>query len=76
MPFAHKEMHMAGRMLVQPFKLGDLSLPNRIVMAPLTRGRAGGMRIPNALMAEYYVQRAAAGLIVAEATTISEQANG
>lgn len=63
-------------MLFEPFRLGDLALPNRVVMAPLTRGRAGRERIPNALMAEYYVQRASAGLIIAEATTISEQANG
>jgi 2,4-dienoyl-CoA reductase-like NADH-dependent reductase (Old Yellow Enzyme family) len=63
-------------MLLEPFRLGDLALPNRVVMAPLTRGRAGTRRIPNPLMAEYYVQRASAGLIVAEATTISEQANG
>ncbi len=62
--------------LLQPFRLGDLTLPNRVVMAPLTRGRARRERIPNPLMAEYYVQRASAGLIVAEATTISEQANG
>ena len=62
--------------LLQPFQLGDLALPNRIVMAPLTRGRAGKERLPNATMAEYYVQRASAGLIIAEATTISEQANG
>jgi N-ethylmaleimide reductase len=62
--------------LLQPFHLGELSLPNRVVMAPLTRGRAGSERIPHALMAEYYVQRASAGLIIAEATTISEQANG
>jgi N-ethylmaleimide reductase len=62
--------------LLEPFSLGDLALPNRIVMAPLTRGRAGKERIPNTLMAEYYVQRASAGLIIAEATTISEQANG
>lgn len=62
--------------LLATFQLGSLSLPNRIVMAPLTRGRAGKDRIPNPLMAEYYVQRAAAGLIITEATTISEQANG
>ena len=62
--------------LLQPFQLGDLSLPNRVVMAPLTRGRAGQERIPNAVMAEYYAQRASAGLIISEATTISPQANG
>jgi len=62
--------------LLQPFALGDLSLANRVVMAPLTRSRAGVARIPNATMAEYYAQRSSAGLIVSEATTISEQANG
>lgn len=67
---------MSNDHLLQPFRLGDLSLPNRVVMAPLTRGRAGRDRIPHPLMAEYYVQRASAGLIIAEATTISEQANG
>jgi N-ethylmaleimide reductase len=62
--------------LLEPFRLRDLALPNRVVMAPLTRSRAGADRIPNATMAEYYAQRASAGLIVSEATTISEQANG
>jgi N-ethylmaleimide reductase len=62
--------------LLEPFRLRDLALPNRVVMAPLTRSRAGVDRIPNATMAEYYAQRASAGLIVSEATTISEQANG
>ena len=66
----------SAALLLAPFRLGDLVLPNRVVMAPLTRGRAGRERIPNAVMAEYYVQRASAGLIIAEATTISEQANG
>jgi len=62
--------------LFKPFNLKGLELPNRIVMAPMTRSRAGEKRIPNALMAEYYSQRASAGLIITEATTISEQANG
>lgn len=62
--------------LLEPFKLRDLELKNRVVMAPMTRARAGEERIPNALMAEYYTQRASAGLIITEATTISEQANG
>lgn len=62
--------------LLEPFHLWDLPLTNRVVMAPMTRARAGKDRIPNALMAEYYGQRASAGLIIAEATTISEQANG
>jgi N-ethylmaleimide reductase len=67
---------MTSSPLLQPFQLRDLSLPNRVVMAPLTRSRAGASRIPNSLMAEYYAQRSSAGLIVSEATTISEQANG
>ena len=60
----------------QPFRLHDLTLPNRIVLAPMTRARAGVARLPNRLMAEYHAQRSAAGLLVTEATTISEQANG
>ena len=67
---------MTSSPLLQPFALRDLALPNRVVMAPLTRSRAGADRIPNAIMAEYYGQRSSAGLIVSEATTISEQANG
>ncbi len=62
--------------LFEPFDLKGLSLGNRVAMAPMTRARAGEARIPNTLMAEYYAQRADAGLIVTEATTISEQANG
>ncbi len=62
--------------LLEPFNLRDLELKNRVVMAPMTRARAGEERIPNAVMAEYYAQRASAGLIITEATTISEQANG
>lgn len=56
--------------LFQPLQLGSLSLPNRIVMAPLTRARSGPDRIPNDLMAEYYGQRASAGLILSEATSV------
>ena len=62
--------------LLGPYRLHDLQLPNRVVMAPLTRSRSGPERIPNATMADYYAQRASAGLIVSEATTISPQANG
>ena len=62
--------------LLSSFDLKDLSLKNRVVMAPLTRARAGEERMPNALMAEYYAQRAGAGLIITEGTTISRQANG
>src|SRR5258708_25634826 len=47
--------------LFQPFHLHDLTLPNRIVLAPLTRSRAGTARLPNRLMAEYYSQRSSAG---------------
>jgi N-ethylmaleimide reductase len=62
--------------LFQPFRLHDLTLRNRIVLAPLTRGRAGSARLPNRLMAEYYVQRSSASLLITEATAISEEANG
>jgi N-ethylmaleimide reductase len=62
--------------LLSSYKLGSLAIPNRLIMAPLTRGRAGQERLPNALMAEYYVQRASAGLIISEATQISEQGAG
>jgi N-ethylmaleimide reductase len=62
--------------LLLPFTLHDLSLSNRIAMAPMTRARAGESRIPNDLMAEYYAQRASVGLLITEATTISEQGNG
>ena len=57
--------------LFDPITLGDLELPNRIIMAPLTRCRADEGRVPNALMAEYYVQRASAGLILSEATSVT-----
>ena len=61
--------------LFSPLTLGDLTLNNRIIMAPLTRCRAVN-RIPNALMAEYYTQRASAGLIISEATSISPMGVG
>lgn len=67
---------MSNETLFQPFTFGGLTLPNRIVMAPLTRARSGASRVPNSLMAEYYAQRSSAGLLISEATTISEQANG
>lgn len=57
--------------LFSPLLLGDLTLPNRIIMAPLTRCRASAGRIPNQLMAEYYAQRASAGLILSEATSVN-----
>ncbi len=62
--------------LNSPLVLGDLHLKNRVIMAPLTRTRATDDRVPTAMMAEYYAQRASAGLIISEATVISEEANG
>jgi N-ethylmaleimide reductase len=63
--------------LLSPYTLGDLQLKNRIVMAPLTRTRADHQgKVPNELMAEYYAQRAGAGLIVTEGTFVSEQGQG
>ena len=61
--------------LFSPLALGDLVLPNRIVMAPLTRSRATHERVPTPMMSAHYVQRAAAGLIIAEATNVVEQSN-
>ena len=57
--------------LFDPLQLGALTLPNRILMAPLTRARAGRSHTPNALMAEHYAQRASAGLLIAEATMVA-----
>ncbi len=62
--------------LYQPFRLGRIDLSNRIVMAPLTRNRAGAGNVPNELMAEYYGQRAGAGLIIAEATHVMPEGQG
>ncbi|HEX2009908.1 MAG TPA: alkene reductase [Roseateles sp.] len=63
--------------LFAPLRLGALALPNRIVMAPMTRSRSSQPGdVPNALMAQYYAQRAGAGLIVTEATQISRQGQG
>jgi N-ethylmaleimide reductase len=59
-----------------PFRLGGIDLPNRIVMAPMTRNRAGAGNAPTALNATYYAQRAGAGLIITEATQISPQGLG
>ena len=62
--------------LFQPAQLGPYQLANRIVMAPLTRSRAGEDGVPRPLMAEYYAQRASAGLIITEGTNISPQGRG
>ncbi len=66
----------ASASLFSPLRAGDLLLPNRIIMAPLTRCRADAQRVPTPLMAKYYAQRASAGLIISEATSISPQGVG
>jgi len=62
--------------LFQPIQVGDLAVPNRVVMAPLTRNRASAGNVPTALNATYYAQRASAGLIIAEATQICPEGQG
>ena len=62
--------------LFDPIRFGDIAAANRVVMAPLTRNRAGAGRIPTPLAATYYEQRATAGLIVTEATQISPEGQG
>ena len=61
-------------MLLTPLQVGDLFLPNRIVMAPLTRARAGSTHIPNDMMVDYYSQRASSGLMMTECTMIDVHA--
>lgn len=67
---------MNSRALFSPVKVGELLLPNRIVMAPLTRNRALAGNVPNPLAAVYYAQRASAGLIISEATQIVPEGQG
>jgi N-ethylmaleimide reductase len=62
--------------LFEPFKLGPITLPNRLVMAPLTRNRAVAGLVPNPLATEYYGQRASAGLLITEASQVSQQGQG
>src|SRR6478752_505009 len=62
--------------LFDPIRFGDITAANRIVMAPLTRDRAGPGRTPTPLMATYYEQRATAGLIVSEGTQITAEGQG
>lgn len=59
-------------MLFTPLKAGALTLPNRVILAPLTRTRADAGHMPNALMAEYYAQRASGGLLITECTMVAE----
>ena len=66
----------ATKSLFDTYRLGDIILANRIVMAPLTRNRAGAGLVPSPLAAEYYRQRATAGLIITEATQVSDTAQG
>ncbi len=62
--------------LLDPIRIGDLSLRNRVVMAPLTRCRSSAGRVPNDLMRDYYVQRASAGMILSEATSVDPMGVG
>ena len=62
--------------LFAPYTMGDITLANRIVMAPLTRNRAEADMVPSPLAAEYYAQRATAGLIISEASQVSQQGQG
>ena len=66
----------ASNTLLSPCQVGNITLKNRVVMAPLTRSRAGEERMPNDLMKQYYTQRKSAGLIITEATVISPQGCG
>jgi N-ethylmaleimide reductase len=71
-----KDTPMSESSLFSSYDLGPVTLANRIVMAPLTRNRAGAGLVPTALMADYYGQRASAGLIVTEASQVSRQGQG
>src|ERR1700720_1882979 len=62
--------------LFEPFQLGPITLPNRLVMAPLTRNRAVEGLVPSPLAIEYYGQRASAGLLIPEASQVSQQGQG
>ena len=67
---------MATSKLFEPYTLGPITLPNRLVMAPLTRNRAVAGLVPNPLAIEYYGQRASAGLLITEASQVSQQGQG
>jgi N-ethylmaleimide reductase len=67
---------MSRDSLFTPLQLGAIQIPNRIIMAPLTRMRAGAGNVPTALNANYYAQRASAGVIISEGTAISPNAHG
>src|SRR5580700_10803011 len=67
---------MSKEFLFSRLRLGVIQLPNRIVMAPLTRMRAGANNVPTPMNADYYAQRASAGLIISEGTAVSDDAHG
>lgn len=67
---------MTDQILFTPYMLGDLTLSNRVVLAPLTRNRAGQGFVPSEFAATYYGQRASAGLLISEASQISQQGQG
>jgi N-ethylmaleimide reductase len=71
-----RKAHMSTDTFFTPLRLGAIQLPNRIVMAPLTRMRSGPNNVPTALNAEYYAQRSSAGLIISEGVAVSPQAQG
>src|ERR1700716_1554336 len=75
-PVNDRRMNAPLRDLFSSVRFGPHELPNRIVMAPMTRNRAGPGEAPTALMATYYAQRASAGLIVSEGTQITPQGQG
>src|SRR6266581_1520989 len=70
--FGNHEMSQPTKLL-EPYRLGPITLPNRLVMAPLTRNRATEGLVPNPLAIEYYGQRASAGLLISEASQVSQQ---
>src|SRR5271165_3395938 len=67
---------MSKESLFRPLEIGAIQLRNRIIMAPLTRMRAGANNVPTPMNAEYYAQRASAGLIISEGTAVSDDAHG
>jgi N-ethylmaleimide reductase len=69
-------MNQPAAQLLSPFLSGTLNCPNRVVLAPMTRNRAGVERVPNALMATYYAQRATGGLLVTESIDVAPEAIG
>jgi N-ethylmaleimide reductase len=67
--------NQATKTLLDPIRMGSLGLKNRVVLAPMTRGRAGADRVPTPTVAEYYRQRSGAGLLITEAAAVSKEGN-